>query len=128
MSAVMPRAAQTVGWGMTETTGSITSCGGAIYTARPDTCGSHSPLVRLVRDDDGNETPAGEAGEIWVAGALVVCELSSEPAEGSRCRISSTVRCAQGDVGMVDDMGFVRLVDRRRRRHLGRREHLLRGS
>ena len=66
-----------------------------------------------IRGDDGNEVPQGESGELCVKGPQVMKGYWNQPAETARV-LDSRGFFATGDVAAVDEMGFVRIVDRKK--------------
>ena len=66
--------------------------------------------VRLT-DDAGNELPAGEAGEIQVAGPTVFAGYLDDPSATARAFDGEWFRT--GDVGRVGSDGALRVIDRR---------------
>jgi acyl-CoA synthetase (AMP-forming)/AMP-acid ligase II len=76
-------------------------------------CGRPAAFTRLaIMDDDGRLLPPGEAGEIVVRGGLVMKGYYNNPeatAEASRHGWHHT-----GDVGRIDEDGFVYIVDRKK--------------
>jgi acyl-CoA synthetase (AMP-forming)/AMP-acid ligase II len=76
-------------------------------------CGKVSPLVRLeIMDDQGRLLPRGERGEVVVRGALVMAGYYNNPqatAEASTFGWHHT-----GDIGVIDEDGFVYIVDRKK--------------
>jgi acyl-CoA synthetase (AMP-forming)/AMP-acid ligase II len=76
-------------------------------------CGKVSPLMRLeVMDDDGRILPRGERGEIVLRGGLVMKGYYKNPqatAEASAFGWHHT-----GDIGVIDEDGFVYIVDRKK--------------
>lgn len=65
-----------------------------------------------VVDDEGRELPPGAVGELWVAGPMVVPGYWRDPATTEREFCGGWWR--SGDIGSVDDEGFVRIVDRKK--------------
>ncbi|PZP32824.1 MAG: long-chain fatty acid--CoA ligase [Roseateles depolymerans] len=66
-----------------------------------------------IRDDDGNDLPLGERGEICIRGPQVMAGYWKRPDE------TANVMCADGffksgDIGIMDERGFVRIVDRKK--------------
>ena len=65
--------------------------------------------MRLV-GDDGDDVPVGDAGEIWVRGENVFHGYFEEPEATDRVLVDGWL--VTGDIGMVDDEGYLYLVDR----------------
>ncbi len=66
-----------------------------------------------IRDDAGNEVPQGQSGELCVRGPQVMKGYWNQPQETLRV-LDERGFFATGDVAMVDKMGFVRIVDRKK--------------
>jgi long-chain acyl-CoA synthetase len=64
-----------------------------------------------VRDPDGNEVPTGEVGELHFRGPQVMKGYWNQPDETARV-LGPDGFLATGDLGTVDQEGFVRVVDR----------------
>jgi acyl-CoA synthetase (AMP-forming)/AMP-acid ligase II len=100
------------GYGLTETSGAAVTNGGKNYVTRPDSVGRPaSPVMELkIVDDADNELPVGQAGEICIKGPTVFKEYFNKPeatAEAIRDGWFHT-----GDVGKLDEEGFLYVVDR----------------
>jgi long-chain acyl-CoA synthetase len=67
--------------------------------------------VRLV-GDDGEDVVAGDPGEIWVRGPNVFAGYWDDPDATNRVLVDGWLRT--GDVAVVDDDGFLSLVDRKK--------------
>lgn len=67
--------------------------------------------IKIV-DDDGNEVPMGEAGEVWVKGPQVMVGYLGRPEATAESIIDGWF--ATGDMGTVDEQGFFRIVDRKK--------------
>ncbi len=100
-------------YGLTEATGTVTMCRAeddpttiALTSGRaiPDT------EVRIV-DEDNHELPRGEAGEIVCRGYNVMLGYLDNP-EATAETIDADGWLHTGDVGIMDERGYVRITDR----------------
>ncbi len=103
--------APSTGYGLTETHGIVTANSGSLYVAKPSSCGRVVPTLeaKLV-DENDNEVPAGQPGELCVRGAIVIKGYLNRPdatADSIRDGWFHT-----GDVATIDEDGFVFIVDR----------------
>lgn len=104
----------------------LSNCYGATETASPvtimpphltrdhlDSVGLALPCAEVaVMDDDGQEVPRGEIGELWLKGPMVVKGYWSNPQATSENFVAGYWR--SGDVGSMDDDGFIYVKDRRK--------------
>jgi len=100
------------GWGMTETAGSFSGNTAQDYVNRPASCGP-APVVgdmRIMSADGIRELPAGEIGELWVKGPMVVKGYWNNPEATAQTFVRGWLRT--GDVARLDDEGFCYIVDR----------------
>jgi long-chain acyl-CoA synthetase len=99
------------GYGLTETSSVSTFNLGADYERKPDSVGVPPPVceVRVV-GLDGSELPVGEVGEIWIKGPHVVKGYWNKPEATAETFTDSWLH--SGDLGRVDEEGFVFIVDR----------------
>ena len=97
------------GYGLTEASPVVTSSAG--LECRPGSVGRLlvGQQMRLV-GDEGEDVPVGDAGEIWVRGANVFHGYFEEPEATERVLRDGWL--VTGDIGMVDDDGYLYLVDR----------------
>jgi acyl-CoA synthetase (AMP-forming)/AMP-acid ligase II len=65
-----------------------------------------------ILDDDGNELPRGEAGEICLKGRLVTLGYYKDPEATAEARLFGWHHT--GDVGVMDDDGYITIVDRKK--------------
>ncbi len=85
----------------------------AQYPQRLLSCGRATPLTRVaIMDDDGRLLPQGERGEIVVQGSLVMVGYHEQPA--ATAEASAHGWHHTGDIGQIDDQGYVYIVDRKR--------------
>ena len=109
-----PHASIASGWGMTETNAIGIGITGPDYLARPGAAGRlYPPLQQLkILDDDGNEVPNGQVGEITVKSAANMRCYLNKPDETAETLQDGWLKT--GDLGTVDDDGFVTIVDRKK--------------
>jgi acyl-CoA synthetase (AMP-forming)/AMP-acid ligase II len=101
------------GWGMSET------C--AIGTNNPVTQTSFSGSIGLplpsiemaIKDDDGKSLAQGESGEICIRGPNVMVGYYKQEEE-TRKAFTPDGFMRTGDVGIMDEKGFFRIVDRKK--------------
>ncbi|QKS02261.1 long-chain fatty acid--CoA ligase [Sphingomonas sp. CL5.1] len=100
------------GWGMTETTATVTTHGAEDYLNRPESCGPPVAVADLkVMDADGTrELPAGEIGELWARGPMIVKGYWNRPEATAATFVDGWVRT--GDLARLDEEGFCYIVDR----------------
>jgi len=67
----------------------------------------------VLRDDDGKDVALGERGEICVRGPQVMAGYWQRPEETAKI-IDRDGWLATGDIGVMDERGFVRIVDRKK--------------
>ncbi|MBI1199014.1 MAG: AMP-binding protein [Phenylobacterium sp.] len=101
------------GYGMTETSGIITSISGDFFVDKPASCGRAMPTfdVRIV-GDDGQALPPGQPGELWVKGASVIKGYINRPEATAESITDGWLHT--GDVAWLDEEGFIYLVDRKK--------------
>jgi len=107
----LPSAYPGTGYGMTETNATCSSFTGRGYQLKPGASGTVAPVVDLKTvDDAGNDLPPGSTGEFYVRSPTNVQQYWNLPEATSATFIDGWV--ATGDVGYVDEDGFVHVVDR----------------
>jgi O-succinylbenzoic acid--CoA ligase len=100
-------------YGATETTSPTTMMPMGDTRSHADSVGVALPLAEVrVMDDDGREVAAGESGELWIAGPMVVPGYWANP-EASAASFTAGW-WHSGDLGSVDAQGYVRVFDRKK--------------
>ncbi len=101
------------GYGLTECSPVVCSSPGD-GMARLGTVGLPVPGTSLkVVDDDGNEMPIGERGELCVKGPQVMKGYWERP-EATAESIDADGWLKTGDIAIIDEDGFVAIVDRKK--------------
>lgn len=102
------------GYGLTEVTMAAT-LGPAGRSAERRTGTVGRPIadteIRIV-DEYGNEEPAGTEGEVHIRGPQVMDGYLDRPEDNATTFVEGWLRT--GDVGVLDDDGFLRIVDRKK--------------
>jgi len=103
----------TEGYGLTETSPVVT-------TNPPDlkefsgSIGLPVPSTEVsIRDDAGNELPLGQAGEICIRGPQVMAGYWQRPEETAKVMTADGF-FRSGDIGIMDEKGYTRIVDRKK--------------
>ncbi len=107
----LPKGEPSTGYGLTETHGIATANSGALYVAKPASCGRIVPTLdaKLV-DDAGNEVPPGEPGELCLRGSVVIKGYLNRPEATAESIPEGWFRT--GDIATIDEDGYVFIVDR----------------
>jgi long-chain acyl-CoA synthetase len=101
------------GYGLSETSPSAT-CNPTDSKAYTGTIGVPLPSTWLkLLDDDGQEVPAGERGEIAIKGPQVMAGYWQRPDETAKS-MTADGYFKTGDIGTVDERGFFKVVDRKK--------------
>lgn len=100
------------GYGMTETSPVVTfNPRSAIQLG---TIGLPIPSTKVKTiDDEGNETPLGEAGELCVKGPQVMRGYWQRP-EDTQKSFTEDGYLQTGDIAVIQEDGFIRIVDRKK--------------
>jgi len=103
----------TQAWGLTETSPGATvnrldaeDFTGSIGLPIPST-------IITIRDDDGNELPLRQSGEICVEGPQVMRGYWNRPDETAKVMLGDRV-LRTGDIGYMDEQGYVFIEDRKK--------------
>ena len=101
------------GYGLSETSPTLT-CNPADTDKFTGTIGLPVPSTWLsIRDDDGNELPLGEAGEICAKGPQVMAGYWNRPDETAKA-MTADGYFRTCDVGVIDERGYTKIVDRKK--------------
>lgn len=101
-------------YGLTETCGFVSICrpeDDAEIIATTSGRAMDGVEVKCVADDEGNEAPFGEAGEIWVRGYNVMKGYFDNDA-ATQETMSADGWLKTGDVGVMDENGYLKITDR----------------
>jgi long-chain acyl-CoA synthetase len=105
------KASPQLGYGLTETNGYGPGNTGPDYMAKPSSTGRVVPIMGVkIVDPNGSQQPNGEVGEVCLSGPMLIRGYWNRPeatAESIRDGWLHT-----GDLGYIDDEGFVYVVDR----------------
>jgi long-chain acyl-CoA synthetase len=100
-----------IGYGMTETNAYGPQNAADDYLRKPRSAGRVLPLMRIaIRDDQGRDLPTGEVGEIWFYGPNLIRGYWNQPEATAETIVDGWLR--SGDIGRLDDEGFVYVEDR----------------
>jgi long-chain acyl-CoA synthetase len=105
------KASPNIGYGMTETNAYGPQNGGEDYLTHPTSSGRATPILQVeVRDDEGRPVPVGERGEIWFKGPNLIRGYWNRPDATDETIVDGWLRT--GDIGRLDDEGFIYVEDR----------------
>jgi long-chain acyl-CoA synthetase len=101
------------GYGLSETSPSA-SCNPTTSTEYTGTIGVPLPSTYMkLLDDDGNEVAHGQPGEIAIKGPQVMAGYWQRPDETAKVMTADGF-FKTGDIGVVDDRGYFKIVDRKK--------------
>ena len=101
------------GYGLSETSPSAT-CNPVTNTAFTGSIGLPLPSTWIeLLDDNGDPVASGQAGEIAIKGPQVMAGYWQRPDETAKVMTPDGF-FKTGDIGIMDDEGFVRIVDRKK--------------
>jgi long-chain acyl-CoA synthetase len=101
------------GYGLSETSPTLT-CNPADTDKFSGSIGLPVPSTWLsIRDDDGNELPLGEAGEICAKGPQVMAGYWNRPDETAKV-MTADGYFRTGDIGVMTPDGYTKIVDRKK--------------
>jgi long-chain acyl-CoA synthetase len=101
------------GYGLSETCSGVT-CNRADSDKFTGTIGLPMPGVEIkILDDDGNEVKHGEPGEIAIRAPMNMSGYWNRPDETAKVMTADNF-FRSGDIGTMDDDGYLRIVDRKK--------------
>ncbi len=106
-----PNSSSSNGYGLTETSALSTVCVAEDYMARPESAGMPAAVCDIkIMTEDGKPLPAGDIGEIWIKGPQVIKGYWNNPEATASTFTDGWLH--SGDLGYLDDEGFLFVVDR----------------
>jgi long-chain acyl-CoA synthetase len=101
-----------LGYGLTETNAIGAIISGKFYASRPNSTGRPTPPVTTIKivDDKGNTLEDGGVGEICIKGATVMKGYWNNPE--ATAEVIKDGWFYSGDIGMLDELGFLIILDR----------------
>jgi len=101
------------GYGLSETSPTLT-CNPANATEFSGSIGIPVPSTYIsIRDDDGNEVPLGQPGEICAKGPQVMSGYWNRPEDTAKV-MTADGYFRTGDIGVMDETGYTKIVDRKK--------------
>lgn len=101
------------GYGLSETSPTLT-CNTTTNPEFNGTIGIPVPSTWIsIRDDDGNEMPLGQPGEICAKGPQVMSGYWNRPEETAKV-MTADGYFRTGDIGIMDEKGYTKIVDRKK--------------
>ncbi len=106
-----PKGRPSLGYGMTETNAYGPGNFGDDFLAQPTSTGRVVPAMDIrVTDPLGNVLATGETGEIWFKGPMLIRAYWNRPDATADTIVDGWLRT--GDIGHIDEEGFVYVSDR----------------
>ncbi len=100
-----------LGYGMTETNAYGPQNSGSAFVENPTSTGRVVPIMELrVTDADGTVLARGETGEIWFRSPSLISGYWNRPEATADTIVDGWLR--SGDIGHLDEQGFVYVSDR----------------
>jgi long-chain acyl-CoA synthetase len=98
-------------YGLTESSSVATVNSGPEFLDKPDSVGRAVPVVDLrIVTADGSDAPTGGLGEVWIKGPIIMPGYWNKPE--ATAEIISEGWLHSGDIGYLDDEGFLFITDR----------------
>lgn len=101
------------GYGLSETS-PIVSANPCTNTEYTGSIGLPFPSTEvMIIDEEGREVPMGDAGEIAVRGPQLMSGYWNRPEDTAAC-MTADGYFRTGDIGVIDEKGYIRIVDRKK--------------
>ena len=112
IDAVFEKAFPGTGWGMTETNAIGVGIAAADYLRKPESSGRVSAVLDLrVVDENNKPVPTGQRGELQIRGASIMRGYYNNAKANAENFVDGDW-FKTGDVAIIDEEGFVFIVDR----------------
>ena len=111
----LPKTNPGIGYGMTETNALGANNTGEVYVQKPESTGYALPLLMDLKviDDDGNDLSTNESGEVCIKSASTFKGYWKNQ-EATDQALTSDGWVKTGDIGYLDDQGFLYINDRKK--------------
>lgn len=115
VAKMFKKAQPSQGYGMTETNAVVCITAAEEYKQRPRSCGRAVPgcIVEVWHDEKEEALPVGEAGRVMIKGANLMKEYWRDP-EATAAAITASGFLDTGDIGKLDEEGYLYLLDRKK--------------
>ncbi len=101
------------GYGLSETS-PVATCNPIDSKEYTGSIGLPLPSTDIaIRDDEGNDVPQGQPGEICIRGPQVMAGYWQRPDETAKVMTADGF-FRSGDIGVMDERGYVKIVDRKK--------------
>ena len=111
----LPKTNPGIGYGMTETNALGANNAGEVYVLKPESTGYALPLLMDLKiiDDDGNDLSTNVSGEVCIKSASTFKGYWKNQ-EATDQALTSDGWVKTGDIGYLDDQGFLYINDRKK--------------
>jgi long-chain acyl-CoA synthetase len=100
-------------YGLTESSSAVTINSGKENAENPNSVGRPLPVIEVkIVDDAGAEVPTGSTGEVWIKGPHIMPGYWNKPEATAQSISEGWLKT--GDLGHVDEAGFLYITDRKK--------------